>query len=205
MEYDERAAAAKRAAIERAAEQARTVQANLSDANIRATVEAFSRVTPPEEPEISIGLITIESLYSSPKAESRKPGNIVLNWRKLIDIVPDVSLAGLGAATLPIAPAWSAVLAGLYVWNKIWRGSVEEFNDAEAITVLALWRNRNAENRIIEDEGFKKTNELRASYSLPALTQGQFISIIDRLVRIQCIELKDGTIWLREWVRVKYS
>lgn len=205
MEYDERAAEVKRTTILQAAKSAKRTHQALSDAQIEAAVEAFARVTPPEEPEITIGLITISSLHNAPSAQSRKPGNVVLNWRKLIDIVPDVSLAGLGAATLPIAPAWSTVLAGLYVWNKIWKGSAEDFSQSEAIAILALWKNRNGKNKIAEDEGLKKTNDLRATYSLPPITQGQFRSIVDRLVSIDCIELEDGTIWLREWVRLKYS
>ena len=91
------------------------------------------------------------------------------------------------------------------MWNKIWRGSVEEFTDSEAVAVLALWKNRTEENKISEVDGFSKTNEIRASYSLPPLTNGQFATVIDRLVQIRCIELKDGTIWLREGVRVKYA
>ncbi len=205
MELDERAAAAKRSAIRQAAAAARRGLPGIPDETIDSAVEAFTDVTPPEEPEVTIGLVTIKSLYTAPKAQSRKPGNVLLNWQRLVDIVPDVSLAGLGAATLPIAPAWSAVLAGLYVWNKIWRGSVEEFTDSEAVAVLALWKNRTEENKISEVDGFSKTNEIRASYSLPPLTNGQFATVIDRLVQIRCIELKDGTIWLREGVRVKYA
>jgi hypothetical protein len=180
MELDESAAADKRRTIREAATAARRTLQVLPDDRIDSAVEAFSRVTPPEEPELTIGLVTISSLYTTPKAQSRKPGNIVLNWRKLIDIVPDVSLASLGAATLPIAPAWSVVLVGLYVWNKIW-------------------------DKIAEADGFEKVNELRTSYSLPPLTLGQFTSVIDRLVQIDCVELEEGVIWLREWVRVKYS
>lgn len=208
MKYNERAAAAKRQVIQQAAAIARHTNLDLSDETVSRAVAAFSQVTPPEEPEepeVTIGLITIGSPYSAPKAQSRKPGNVVLNWRKLIDIVPDVSLAGLGAATLPLPPVWSVVLAGLYVWNKIWKGSVEEFSDIEATAILALWKNRNGKDKIAEDDGFKRINELRATYSLPPLTRGQFTSVIDRFVQIDCIELDDGTIWLREWVRVKYS
>lgn len=204
MEFDERAAAEKRWAIREAAADARHSVKDISDEELDLVVKAFSQVTPPEEPELTLELITISSLYTSPKARSRKPGNILLNWRKLVDIVPDVSLAGLGAATLPIGAAWSSVLAGLYVWNKIWRGAVEELTDAEAVTILALWKHRNGENKISEEAGFNKTNELRANYSLPPLTMGQFASVIDRLKDMRCIELDDGIVWLREWIRVKY-
>jgi hypothetical protein len=205
MELDQRAASAKRESMREAATAARGSVQSLPDETIAAVLDAFSRVTPPEEPEFTIGLITINSLHTSPKAQSRKPGNVVLNWRKLIDIVPDVSLAGLGAATLPIAPAWSAVLAALYIWNKVWRGSFEEFSDAEAVAILALWKNRDGEAKISEADGFAKTNDLRATYSLAPLTLGQFTSVIDRLIQIDCIELTEGIIWLREWVTVKYS
>ena len=112
MEQDEDAADAKRQDIRRAASNARRTLPSFSNEAIDSAVEAFAAVTPPEEPEITIGWVTISSLHSAPSAQSRKPGNIILNWRRLIDVVPDVSLAGLGAATLPIAPAWSAVLAG---------------------------------------------------------------------------------------------
>ncbi|CAN7782467.1 hypothetical protein LJR296_008113 [Cupriavidus necator] len=162
-------------------------------------------MTPPEKPEVWIELVTVSSLHTRPKARSRKPGNVVLNWRKLVDIVPDISLAGLGAATLPVAPVVAAALAGLYVWNKIWRGSVEDFSDVEAITILALWQHRNGENKINENDGLVKTNQLRAQYSMAPLTPGQYAAVVNRLVEIHCIELENGVIWLREWVRVKYS
>lgn len=203
MEYDEDAARAKRAQLlEHAA--LGPVGRKLSEDALRRLVDAFARVTPPKEPEITIGLITISSLYDAPKASSRKPGNVVLNWRKLLEIVPDVSLAGLGAATLPVAPQVAFVLAGLYIWNKVWRGAVEEFSDVEAVTILALWEHRNGKNKIPEQEGFVKTNEVRGRYSLPPLTQGQYTSAVNRLTSLQCIELEDGVIWLREWVQKKH-
>jgi hypothetical protein len=204
MEYDEHAARAKRAQLLADAALGPVGQLLPEDAR-RRLVNAFTRVTPPEEPEITIGLITISSLYDAPKASSRKPGNVVLNWRKLLDIVPDVSLAGLGAATLPVAPQVAVALAGLYIWNKVWRGAVEEFSDVEAVTILALWEHRNEKNKIPEQEGFAKTNELRIRYALPPLTTNQYASAVNRLASLECIELEDGIIWMREWVRKKYS
>lgn len=205
MDYDESAAESKRNELSEAALSAGPAAHALPAAALESALDAFATVTPPEKPEITIGLVTINSLYGTPKAESRKPGNVVLNWCKLVDIVPDISLAGLGAATLPVAPALAAVLAGLYIWNKVWRGSLEEFSDVEAVTILALWQNRNGENKISENDGLAKTNQLRAEYSMPPLTAGPYAAAVNRLVEIDCIELEDGVIWLREWVRVKYS
>lgn len=201
MEYDYEAAKSKRnELLEAAAAPSNTLPTEVLESVLRA----FSQVTPPREPEVTIGLVTISSLYSTPKAESRKPGNVVLNWRKLIDIVPDISLAGLGAATLPLSPAIAWVLAGLYIWNKLRHGTLEEFSDIEAVTLLALWQNRNLNNKIDEQQGFAKVNEVRASYSQPPLSQGQYAAAVDRLVKIRCVELDSGVVWLREWIRIAY-
>lgn len=204
MESDESAAESKRQELRDAAlSTGPSVQA-LPDAALESILSAFTSVTPPGIPEVRFELVTISSLNTKPRANSRKPGNVVLNWRKLVDIVPDIWLAGLGAATLPVAPALAAVLAGLYVWNKVWRGTVEDFSDVEALTILALWRHRNGENKINENDGFMRTNELRAQYSLPPLSLGEYAATVNRLAEIDCVELENGVVWLREWVRVKY-
>ncbi|SPA25385.1 conserved hypothetical protein [Cupriavidus taiwanensis] len=205
MNYDEAAAETKRKELHETALSAGPTIHALPAAMLESVLGAFVSVTPPEQPEVSIGFVTVSSLYSSPKAESRKPGNIFLSWRKLVDIVPDISLAAIGAVTSPVAPALAAVLAGLYIWNKVWHGSVESFSDIEALTILALWQNRNGENKINENDGLVKTNQLRAQYSLSPLSVGQYAAAVNRLVEIDCIELENGIIWLREWVRVKYS
>lgn len=204
MEYDEDAARAKRAQLVAHAALGLVGEMLSEDARCRL-VDAFARVTPPEVPEITIGLVTITSLYDSPKASSRKPGNVLLNWRKLLDVVPDVTLAGLGAATLPVAPQVAAALAGLYIWNKVWRGTVEELSDVEAVTILALWEHKNDENKIPEQEGFTRTNEVRSRYALPPLTEKQYVFAVNRLVSLNCVEIEEGIIWLREWVRKSYS
>ncbi|MDL5592225.1 hypothetical protein QS468_05885 [Bacillus subtilis] len=204
MEYDKDAALAKRKQLLSVAARD-PVGAILTDEVRLRLVNAFASITPPEAPEFTIGLITINSLFDSPKARSRKPGNVVLNWRKLLDIVPDVSLASFGAASLPVAPQVAIVLVGLYIWNKVWRGAVEEFSDIEAVTILALWQHRDGECKIAESEGFVRVSELRVHYALPPLTNSQYASAINRLVQLDCIKLENGIISLREWIRVTYS
>ena len=80
MNFDEQAAEAKRQAIRDAAAGAQIAAQVLPDATIDSVLAAFSRVTPPEAPEDMVHFITISSLYSTPKAQSLKPGNVVLNW-----------------------------------------------------------------------------------------------------------------------------
>lgn len=202
MKYDERAASAKRRELRQVAMQS---QIKLSEETLHATLAAFVQVTAPEKAETEIdsnlGWITMHS-FPKPNAVSQKPGNLLLNWRKLMDIVPDISLAGLGAVSLP--DAMGIVIAGLYIWNKLWSGSTEVFSEEEAVTMLALWKNRDSQNRITEPEGFSKTNVMRSVYSLPPLCKTDFSGIIDRLVALGCMKLENGVLSLRESVCIKY-
>jgi hypothetical protein len=203
MEYDQRAASEKINWMREIAHTSNVNVAPLSNEDVSKIIEAFSDVTPPKKPKEIFQHISISSLNTAPSAYSRKPGNILLNWRKLMIIIPDITLAGYGVSNLgsnyiPIA------LAGLYIWGKIWCGSKEELSDSEATIIIALWKNRDNKNEILESEGFIKTNELRSNLSLSPLTSGQFTSAINRLMKIDCIELSQGMIWLREYVSIEY-
>jgi hypothetical protein len=79
-------------------------------------VDAFAQTTPPELPERVLEHIVINSPYR-PRGWSRKHGNLLLNWRKLMDIIPDITVASLSANALPV---WAVPLAALYIWNKVW-------------------------------------------------------------------------------------
>jgi hypothetical protein len=164
-------------------------------------VEAFAELSPPEDSKGYMHLIVL-SVAKLPTAESRKAGNIYLNWKKLIEIVPDGALAAAGAAT---GPSWLIPLAGLYIWNKLWCGVHEKLTDVEATVILALWKNRNIKNKISEDEGYEKTNALRLGLNLPELSRASYEEAISRLLKMKCVKLENGWLWLREWVRVSYS
>lgn len=183
---------------------ARNAVVGLGENEAEKLISAFTRLSPPESESPKIHLITISSSFK-PGAISRKPGNILLNWRKLIDFVPDTALAGIGAATATAAAQpWVIPLAAFYVWNKVWRGAEEKLTDVEACILLALWRNRNSENKVKEDDGFMHTNALRSSVQQPAISLGDYTNALTRLARLECVEIEDGVVWLREWIRVKY-
>jgi hypothetical protein len=63
---------------------------------------------------------------------SPKPGNIVPNWRRFFDLMPDV---GVAAVDLIGKNGFVTTLVALYVWNKLWRGSEAKLTDAEASSV----------------------------------------------------------------------
>lgn len=200
MEYDNEALAAKSKEV---ADFAARMAASVKNGQLEqatAVIDAFVRLTPPSEPKLVIEMITASSAGRG-GGVSRKAGNIVLNWRRLIDVVPDATVAAAGATS---ASPWLLPLIALYVWNKLWRGAEEHLDEIEACVIVALWKNRNHDNKISEDDGFAHTNSLRRTYGLVELSQAEYVTATNRLLKIDCIEIDDGIIWLREWVRMTY-
>lgn len=188
-----------------AASTIKTELAKVPDELITEMLEAFAEVKGPEEAEVYSKLITIHERLNEPEAVSQRPGHLILNWPKLIDIVPDTSLVTIGATTLPIPQSVAMLLAALYVWNKVCRGSKEDLTKIEAIVMLALWKNRNGRRRIDEEVGFRATNALMIHHSMPVLTTQSYAHAINRLVKLRCIQLDGGVINLVELVRIKFT
>jgi hypothetical protein len=199
MEYDVLALTQKRDEVLNLAREAREETVAFDTDAAAAVLGAFVELTPPEKPEYVFHLITMNSFAQD--AESRKPGNLFLNWRKLIDIVPDTTIAAAGATA---APAWLLPFIALYVWNKLWCGAKETLTKDEATIIMALWKHRSGKSTIGEDEGFTRTNEVRLRQGLRTLRRNIYDQAIDRLLRMHCIEMNEGVIWLREWVRITY-
>lgn len=203
MEYDNDTARKKRDQL-LAAIQAGSISSAFPEDARRTILDSFVEISPPQQEQLTIGLILIDPTSGPPKGKSLKPGNVLLNWRKLFEVVPDVSLASLGAPTLPIPLQVAIVLAALYVSNKLVRGASEELSEAEAVTILALWKGRNARDQISDEDGFKQTNLERRGYGLPPLSYRQYSAAVDQLVVLGCIELNEGVISLVEAIRVTY-
>ena len=195
MAYDNEALEAKRKEIISIAQGAISPSLATATQTAESAVKSFITLTPPTKPEEVIGIITMR-FSGRGGARSRKPGNIYLNWRKLIDAVPDVTIAAIGGTT---SPTWMLPLVGLYIWNKLWRNAEEDLSEAEATIIYVLWKNRDNQNKISENDGFVRTNEHRKEMSLHALSRKEFDVAINHLLRIECIEIKEGIIWLREW------
>jgi hypothetical protein len=175
--------------------------------DVVGVVAAFAETTPPEIadddfPRIDerAGLVIIGGPDLT-LGVSRKPGNLILNWRRLAEVAPDVAIA---AAALS-GPPWLGFAVALYIWNRIWRGAEEPLSETEASVMYALWKNRGAGNRIDEDTGLARVNAVRGGFGLEALTRPAYARAIDTLLRIECIAMRDGVIELRESVRISYS
>jgi hypothetical protein len=162
-------------------------------------IDSFVTISPPLNPPLLMEL-TVMSNLGRGGGKSRKPGNIRLNWRRLFELVPDVTLAGAGAATAH----WLIPFAALYVWMKLWNAATVNIEEEDAFFLYSLWLHRNDESRISEDEAFSKTESLIKNHGLPLIKRETFDQAINKLRSLECIELDGGVIWLREWVIIKY-
>jgi hypothetical protein len=200
MEYDNEALKRRREELLGLVRKAIPASSPTSSGIAEFLLESFMDLTPPTKPELLLEWLTIRPSGLG-GGRSRKPGNIWLNWRKLMDVIPDITIAAVGGAT---APKWLIPFLALYVWNKLWSSSTEEFGEVEATVIYALWKHRNGESRISEDDGYASANALREKIGLPLLVRKDFDRAVNRLLGMKCIEIDKGVIWLREWVRIQY-
>lgn len=163
-------------------------------------IENFANVTPPEI-DTTIYLITMN--HWSRGARSSKPGNILLNWRKLLIDGAESILTITGAVSVP----WLIPLAGLIVWNKVWSLLNIKIDERHAVVIWVMWHNRDEENCIEEEKILGLVNEELENYNRPKIPQKELEDILKDLEEMQCIEkIQDkNKWWLREWVKTVYD
>ncbi len=163
-----------------------------------ALIAAFCHVRPPEIPEVEHRIDYIRVFDGGRKGGvSIKPGNVTLNWRKLIGSLPGIVLTGAGATTSP----WLIVLGALVIWKDLYSTSRVDLGPLHATAMLTMWNNHDGRNRISEEEARELTNEALEKFDLNQTSPATFASIINDLSLTGCVELSDGEIWLREWIR----
>ena len=161
-------------------------------------------LTYPEEMPHTTQLIIINSSSKFQNGESIKPGNIMLNIKKLIDSLPDLTIACVAVSTeIPILK----VCAFLNIWKMLRNIISIKITKDEAMTIIALWESCNKDRKITTSNGFDSVNAFLKNLSMNKYTMDKYIDILNKLKEIGSIELsKDDkdTLWLREWVSKKY-
>lgn len=161
----------------------------------------FISITPPlEEPPV-MQLLTIASLRHYREGNSIKPGNIRLNIRKLFETIPDVVSVGAGMVSDNLLVT---VCGALSLWLKLRDIATVSISKEQAFAIVALWRGCNPDHKISLDDGFAAMNTLLKQYGEAEITYLKYNIVIDSLIEIQCVELTEGIIWLREWISRKY-
>jgi hypothetical protein len=161
----------------------------------------FVEIEPPFEEQF-INLITLNADSGVGGGNTIKPGNIFLNWKKLLLDGVEHYLTIAGA----IATPYLIPFAALVVWNKVWSLRKIEISENHAIVLSALWDIRNDKNIVDASNRLDLVNTHFAQFTKKQVSLDEYNSIIDDLYKMQILELnRDGTIWLREWVRKSYS
>lgn len=161
----------------------------------------FVSISPPLEEPPMMQLLTMDSLRNYKDGSSIKPGNILLNIRKLIEAIPEVVSIGAGMVS---DNHIVTVCGALSLWLKLRDIATINISKEQAFVIVALWKNCNSNHKISLDDGFIATNNLFDQYGEPKITSLKYNMIIDSLVKIECIELTEEIIWLREWISKNY-
>ena len=178
---------------------------NKSSLNSSLLLEEFKRncisITPPEEDPPMMQFITIDSLKNYKSGQSIKAGNIILNIRKLISALPAIVAASVSISyDIPILK----VCAALTLWKELCNIFTVEITREQAIVLVALWNNCDNSHHISLSDGFATVNALYKNLDDCVMNQTIYNRIIDQLITLQCIEVTDENIWLREWISKKY-
>jgi hypothetical protein len=165
------------------------------------TLQHFAEIEPPVE-EYFIQLITLQTDSGVGGGNTIKPGNIFLSWKKLFLDGVEHYLTIAGA----IATPYLIPLAALIVWNKVWALRKVEISENHAIVLSALWDIRNDKNIVDQPDRLQLVNNHFTKFTKKQLSLEEYNSIIDDLYKLKTVEYnKDGSLWLREWVKKSYS
>jgi hypothetical protein len=163
-------------------------------------VSHFCEITPPEI-DTTMHLMTIKP-GGMGGGRSSKPGNIWLNWRKLLVDGSESILTVVGAVSIP----WLIPFAALVVWNKICSLCNLEISERHAAVVWTMWQNRDETNCVEPSAIAKLVNTELLKYNRPKMNKKELNAILEDLKNVQCIEISDdGKLWLREWVKTVYD
>jgi hypothetical protein len=163
-------------------------------------IDRFCRMSPPLDPPMTISLITIGH-GGRGGGQTRKPGNLSLNWKRLSGEFADVVINVAGAVAVP----WLIPFAALSLWNKILIHATIELTKEQAASICAMWHRCDEKNKITLPKAFAEINQLFQVFKWPPLSHEAFTNILRDLEHLQCIEATGETIWLREWVQTRYE
>jgi hypothetical protein len=161
----------------------------------------YLSITPPEEEPPLMQFLTIDSLKNYKSGQSIKAGNIMLNIKKLISTFPNVIAASVSISyDIPILK----ICAALAILKELCDIFTVDITREQAIVLVALWKNCDNAQHISLSDGFIAVNTLYQSLDDCVMNQTTYNRIIDQLISLQCIEVTDERIWLREYINIKY-
>jgi hypothetical protein len=133
-----------------------------------------------------------------------KPGNIVLNCRKLVKAIATGTLTIAGATTA----RWLLLVGALVVWDDLWSCLNLKLTEEHACVVWTLWKNPDKSNTVPKSSVLLEVNRERAEFGKQPLSALEADRVLSDLVKMGCIRQSTRNPqrwWLQEWVRISYK
>jgi len=162
-------------------------------------LEQFIEVSSPILIEGQEQLVSIHE-NSSGGGISLKPGNIIVNWKKLSYNLPDFVIT-ISAVT---GPSWVIPFVLLNVIKMLYGVASLTLEADHATCLLALWEYNRGDTAIKESNGLLIINQFRAKNNQKPLSRAGFRKILDELESIKCVKIGHDGIILVEEIRIKY-
>ena len=108
-----------------------------AETTARAVIDSFVQITPPEAAPTIVEFISLPS-GGRGGGRSVKPGNLLLNMRKLFTAIA----SGVITTASVIGAPWTAPFAALVLWDRVWSGLNIDITEREAVLLWTMWNNR---------------------------------------------------------------
>lgn len=132
-----------------------------------------------------------------------KPGNVVLNLRKLVVAIASGTLTITGAMAAP----WALIVGALVTWDRLWSCLQLDISEVQACVLWSLWEARDDRDTVASADVVDAVNQERTAFGRQPLSTQEVDDALDDLAKMGCIERFAGDSerwWLREWIRIKY-
>lgn len=131
-------------------------------------------------------------------ATSLKVTNLILNWRKVIELANESALETAGAASVSW---WLVPLAALHLVQKAQRRATVHVSREDALVLVALWKIRR-DDGVPEEIAWKVVQASLREDSPSEFTYKQFNVSLDNLIELKAIDIIAGRIYSRERVKL---
>jgi hypothetical protein len=168
-------------------------------------LQVATSISPPQEEEPVIHFVTL-SMAGRRGGSSVKPGNILLDVRKLLTSIGKIGLASVAVA-VAVNP-WIAAFAVLVLWDDLYSRAKVDIQEREASVIWTIWIHKNDSKCIAKDGLLELVNQERSNSGRSALTQDELDDALGILIKMRCIaesRQDSSNLWVKEWVSINYK
>jgi hypothetical protein len=132
-----------------------------------------------------------------------KPGNVVLDLRKLVSAIATGALTIAGTMAVP----WTLIVGALVTWDNLWSCLELKIDDVQACVLWSLWQARDDRYTVAKADVLEAVQRERQVAGAQPLSQQEIVHALKDLAKMKCIKEspRDPERWrLRERVKIEY-